>query len=230
MQHASSKHGGDCDGPTPRVYLLLQVIGPHTRRCTASARRQRSPSHLREAAARRWLRGLRRRIGIARLDRRNTQLSQSFRIDETRHDGVDVKVADGAPFTAFRHAIRVTRLRQNLAKIRDDRPTPMMMYKCFLDLGVWPASSVVKVDDTEPGIAEGLAAGCWTVGVTLSGNAVGLSYPELCALSEAERARHRDKATRRLSRCGAHYVIDSVASLPAILDAIDGRLARGEKP
>ncbi len=110
------------------------------------------------------------------------------------------------------------------------RPTPMMMYKCFLDLGVWPASSVVKVDDTEPGIAEGLAAGCWTVGVTLSGNAVGLSYPELCALSEAERARHRDKATRRLSRCGAHYVIDSVASLPAILDAIDGRLARGEKP
>ncbi|MDE1996596.1 MAG: phosphonoacetaldehyde hydrolase, partial [Rhizobiaceae bacterium] len=26
------------------------------------------------------------------------------------------------------------------------RPTPMNMYKCFLDLGVWPALAVVKVD------------------------------------------------------------------------------------
>ncbi|EBU7498160.1 phosphonoacetaldehyde hydrolase, partial [Salmonella enterica subsp. enterica serovar Typhi] len=35
------------------------------------------------------------------------------------------------------------------------RPTPLNMYKCFLDLDVWPASSVVKVDDTGVGIDEG---------------------------------------------------------------------------
>ncbi|HIP78706.1 MAG TPA: phosphonoacetaldehyde hydrolase, partial [Kiloniellaceae bacterium] len=34
------------------------------------------------------------------------------------------------------------------------RPSPLMMYKCFIDLAVWPASACVKVDDTEPGIAE----------------------------------------------------------------------------
>ena len=62
------------------------------------------------------------------------------------------------------------------------RPTPLMMYRCFADLGVWPAQAVVKVDDTVPGIAEGLAAGCWTVGVAMSGNALGLS------LDEVERA------------------------------------------
>ena len=32
------------------------------------------------------------------------------------------------------------------------------MYKCFIDLVVYPPSAVIKVDDTEPGIAEGVAA------------------------------------------------------------------------
>ncbi len=62
------------------------------------------------------------------------------------------------------------------------RPTPLMMYKCFLDLAVWPASAVVKVDDTAPGIAEGLAAGSWTAGVAMTGNALGLTAAELAGL------------------------------------------------
>jgi phosphonoacetaldehyde hydrolase len=110
------------------------------------------------------------------------------------------------------------------------RPGPHMMYKCFLDLDVGPASSVVKVDDTEAGIAEGLAAGCWTVGVTLSGNAVGLSREELASLSEAELVARRDRATRQLARAGAHFLIDSAAHLEAAIDQIEGRLARGEQP
>lgn len=44
---------------------------------------------------------------------------------------------------------------------------PLAMYRCFIDLCVYPPSSEIKVDDTEPGIAEGVAAGCITVGVTL---------------------------------------------------------------
>jgi phosphonoacetaldehyde hydrolase len=110
------------------------------------------------------------------------------------------------------------------------RPAPHMMWKCFLDLDVWPASAVVKVDDTEAGIAEGLAAGCWTVGVALSGNACGLSRGELEALTPAERHEARLRATRQLSRCGAHVVIDSIADLPRVIDDIDGRLVRGERP
>jgi len=104
------------------------------------------------------------------------------------------------------------------------------MYKCFVDLDVAPASCVVKVDDTEAGIAEGLAAGCWTVGVALSGNATGLSKAELAALDPSELADRRAAAVRQLERCGAHYVIDSAADLRPVLDTIDGRLARGERP
>jgi phosphonoacetaldehyde hydrolase len=110
------------------------------------------------------------------------------------------------------------------------RPTPLMMYKCFADLGVWPAQAVVKVDDTVPGIAEGLAAGSWTVGVAMSGNALGLSLEQLNALSETEREMRRTLAMRELVLGGAHYVIDSIADLPPVLDVIEGRLARGERP
>jgi len=110
------------------------------------------------------------------------------------------------------------------------RPTPLMMYKCFLDLGVWPARHVVKVDDTVPGIAEGLAAGTWTVGVAMSGNALGLSLDEANALREADRATRRAAAMRELTSAGAHFVIDSVAELPSMLDIIEGRLLRGEAP
>lgn len=110
------------------------------------------------------------------------------------------------------------------------RPTPLMMYKCFLDLAVWPARHVVKVDDTVPGIAEGLAAGSWTVGVAMSGNALGLSLDEANALTEADRAIRRAAAVQELTEAGAHFVIDSVADLPPVLDRIEGRLVRGEGP
>lgn len=110
------------------------------------------------------------------------------------------------------------------------RPTPLMMYRTFLDLGVFPASAVVKVDDTEPGIAEGLAAGCWTVGVAVSGNAMGLSPAEIAALSPAEFMERRDTAYATLTRAGAHVVIDSIADLLPVLDEFEGRLARGERP
>jgi phosphonoacetaldehyde hydrolase len=33
-----------------------------------------------------------------------------------------------------------------------------------------------------------------------------------------------------MNASGAHYVIDSIADLPAVLDAIEQRLANGEKP
>ena len=110
------------------------------------------------------------------------------------------------------------------------RPTPLMMYKCFIDLDVWPGSLVVKVDDTQPGIAEGIAAGCWTVGVAVTGNSMGLSEEEVANLTPFELEQRRSDAASLLARAGAHYVVDGVADLPYVIDAIEGRLARGERP
>lgn len=112
----------------------------------------------------------------------------------------------------------------------EGRPSPMNMYRTFLDLGVWPASRVVKVDDTGVGIDEGVHAGCWTVGVRLSGNEAGLSLDELAALASEERAALRRRTGDALTGYGAHFVIDTVADLLPVLDEIETRIRRGERP
>ncbi len=97
------------------------------------------------------------------------------------------------------------------------RPSPLMVYKACAELGVWPLNRVVKVDDAEAGVAEGRAAGCFTVGVAASGNAVGLSLGAFRALDDAERAHRVAKARASLMKAGADAVIDSVADLPDLI-------------
>jgi phosphonoacetaldehyde hydrolase len=92
------------------------------------------------------------------------------------------------------------------------RPSPLMIYKACAELGVWPLSRVVKVDDAEAGIAEGKAAGAFTVGVA-SGNALGLSREALQALPAGERRALIDAACERLKSAGANVAIESVADL-----------------
>jgi len=114
--------------------------------------------------------------------------------------------------------------------VAQGRPAPLMLYRSFVELGVWPASSVVVVDDTPAGIRAGLQAGCWTVGVALTGNAFGLTPDEAAALDDAERAWREAHAYAELARAGAHAVIDGVGDLDSVVDEIEGALARGERP
>lgn len=114
--------------------------------------------------------------------------------------------------------------------LAEGRPGPLMMYRTMADLGVHPPSSVVKVDDTAPGIQEGLAAGTWTVGVTASGNEVGLSLAEWTALAPSEQRERIRRAGEVLLGAGAHFLVDTVALLPPVLDEIERRMAAGARP
>jgi phosphonoacetaldehyde hydrolase len=98
------------------------------------------------------------------------------------------------------------------------RPSPLMIYKACAELGVWPLSRVVKVDDAQAGIAEGKAAGAFTVGVA-SGNTLGLSLEALQALPPAERTERLAAARQVLLGAGADLVIDSVATLIPALES-----------
>jgi phosphonoacetaldehyde hydrolase len=100
------------------------------------------------------------------------------------------------------------------------RPSPLMVWKNLVELGVWPAAACIKVDDTEVGIAEGLAAGARTIGVAASGNIVGLSEQELSALPRHERDSRVDEARRRLRDAGAHRVVDTVADLMIAIEEL----------
>lgn len=99
----------------------------------------------------------------------------------------------------------------------EGRPGPLGMYKCFVDLAVYPPEAVIKVDDTTPGIQEGVSAGCVTVGVSLSGNAVGMLPEQLAGLPHEELEALRARATAILKDAGADHVIDTVADLPALV-------------
>ena len=105
------------------------------------------------------------------------------------------------------------------------RPSAVMMWKCFLDLEIDDPKTVVKVDDTPVGIAEGLSAGTWTVGISKSGNEVGLSLEEAAAMDPDALAALNAKAAQKLRDGGAHWVIDTVADLPSVLDEIEAKIA-----
>lgn len=110
------------------------------------------------------------------------------------------------------------------------RPWPDMVLANALALGVPNVRACVVVDDSPSGLVSARAAGMWAVGIVASGNEVGLSLEAWLALDEGERERLRAQGGRALEAAGAHYVIDTVADLPPVIDAIDGRLAAGERP
>jgi phosphonoacetaldehyde hydrolase len=111
------------------------------------------------------------------------------------------------------------------------RPAPHMVYKNLDLMGVHTIQSVVKIDDTVSGIGEALNAGCWGVGVTRYSNYMDVDTPEQgAALPAAEIARRMARTRDILEKAGAHYVIDSLADIEPVIDDINARLARGEKP
>ena len=110
------------------------------------------------------------------------------------------------------------------------RPFPHMSLRNAIELEVETLHACVKVDDTAPGIEEGLNAGMWTIAVAVSGNEVGLALDDWEALTSAEQQRRRVAAYSRLRASGAHYVMDTIADLLPYIERIERRLARGERP
>ena len=83
-----------------------------------------------------------------------------------------------------------------------------MCYQNAMRMGVYPMQAMVKVGDTLPDIEEGLNAGMWTVGISLTGNLLGLNETEFNALAPEARQAAQEKIAAQLFEAGAHYVID----------------------
>ena len=111
------------------------------------------------------------------------------------------------------------------------RPSPHMVYKNLDMLNITPIQSVVKVDDTTSGIGEAVNAGCWGIGVTRYSNYMDVDTPEDGKkLSEDEIKKRVAKTKDILEKAGAHYILESLADIEPVIEDINKRIARGERP
>lgn len=110
------------------------------------------------------------------------------------------------------------------------RPGPWMALQNVIGLGVHHVAHCIKVDDSVPGITEGLNAGMWTIGLSVSGNEFGVTYSNYLTMSDDEVSERRKPAEDKLRAAGAHYVIDTLAQLPKVVEEINRRLKLGERP
>ncbi|HZQ39681.1 MAG TPA: phosphonoacetaldehyde hydrolase, partial [Rhizomicrobium sp.] len=105
------------------------------------------------------------------------------------------------------------------------RPSPLMAWKAMIALDAWPANACIKVDDAPVGIEEGRLAGCWTVGLSASGNGMGLDRESFLALAPAERQDRLAQAETALRAAGADVIIEDVSQLMPVVHEIARRIA-----
>lgn len=115
-------------------------------------------------------------------------------------------------------------------EVAHGRPWPDMVLANVPALNVRDVRACVVVDDSPSGLIAARAAGMWAVGVSVSGNEVGLSLEGWSALDEAAQARLRQAAEDKLEKAGAHYVIDSITELLPVIQNVSERLQAGDRP
>jgi len=110
------------------------------------------------------------------------------------------------------------------------RPYPWMCYMNAMNLNLYPISSMVKIGDTVADIEEGINAGMWVVGLTKSGNELGLTEKEVSMLDSSELEKALNRIEERFVAAGAHYVAEGIWECIAIIEDINNRLSCGENP
>jgi phosphonoacetaldehyde hydrolase len=108
------------------------------------------------------------------------------------------------------------------------RPAPWMCYQNAMQLGVYPMQAMIKVGDTIVDIEEGLNAGMWTVGLSITGSLFGQTEEEVKAMHAEQVICQRAQVATRLYEAGAHEVIDGIWDLQDAVEAIECKLEHGE--
>ena len=148
--------------------------------------------------------------------------------------GLGIKIGSGTGYTpAMMARIEMAAQEQGYAPdvvicagdTPSGRPSPLMTWAALIEMDAWPARACIKVDDAPVGIVEGKEAGCWTVGISASGNEVGLDAETYRALPEAERRALVAKAEVSLKAAGADFIIEDVSELLPVVHEIARRIA-----
>jgi phosphonoacetaldehyde hydrolase len=100
-------------------------------------------------------------------------------------------------------------------------PYPYALQKVQQALNVESVHACVRVSDKVPGIIQGFNAGMVTIGVILSGAAMGMTKQSWHGLSAKQQKNAKREATETFMDNGAQIVIDSFAELPQAIERIN---------
>ncbi|MGC4008808.1 MAG: phosphonoacetaldehyde hydrolase [Pseudomonas sp.] len=158
-------------------------------------------------------------------------------IAAVRQGGLKVGSCSGYPAVVMEKVVALAKTNGYVAdhvvatdEVPNGRPHPAQALANVIALGINDVAACVKVDDTWPGILEGRSAGMWTVALTCSGNALGLTYEQFKALPADKLEQERRRIGQMFEGSRPHYLIDTIVDLPTVIADINARLARGEMP
>lgn len=110
------------------------------------------------------------------------------------------------------------------SEVSAGRPAPWMIYLNCEIMNVYPLRQMVKIGDTVADIQEGKNAGVWTIGLTKSGNELGLSPEEVEQADPVWLMEQIALAGKKLLNAGADYVAEGVWDCVPILEEIDRKI------
>ena len=154
--------------------------------------------------------------------------------DYLRDNGIKIGVTTG--YAQEETDIIISHLREEgmefdsvitSCQVKDSRPSPDMVLKAMNDMQIEEmcSSSVIKVDDSLYGLKEGLRGGCTTVGVAryscmMNVMSMCRGREDVEEISDFELEMRCDRVREQMLDIGCHYAIDSVASLPSLIDSL----------
>lgn len=101
------------------------------------------------------------------------------------------------------------------------RPAPWMLMKNAQILDIYPPAACVKIGDTIVDIEEGRNAGMWTIGLTRTGNLIGLDQEQWEVLPEGKKQEQLKRAEKILLEAGADFIAEDLASCNQALSIIE---------
>jgi len=115
----------------------------------------------------------------------------------------------------------------NSSEVSTGRPFPWMIYRNCEKLNVFPLNQMVKIGDTVADVQEGVNAGMWTIGLTKSGNELGLSLADAEAADPVWLMDKIAFAGRKLLDAGADFVAEGVWDCLPVLEEINLQIESG---
>ena len=156
-------------------------------------------------------------------------LQNKYKIKVGITTGFDKETTDNVITKLLKNDIYVDSYVSSTCLDKPGRPEPYMIEENMKRLKIDNSNEIIKVDDTNVGIEEGLNAKCWTVGVAewsinmdveCFGELDELEYNHVLKNHKLKNQKLKESRLQ-LEKSNPHFIIDSLYKLPQIINNIN---------